>query len=131
MSSENVEIVRAAFDAWNAGDMDALRGLYSSDIEVSAPDGWPEPGPFVGQEAVMRQFEQMRETWDVDAIDLITEVVAAADQTVVRARWRGRGHGPDSNIEGTNVMTLRDGKICAIDFVSDHTEALKSVGLQE
>jgi ketosteroid isomerase-like protein len=28
MSHENVEIARASFEAWNAGDMDALRELY-------------------------------------------------------------------------------------------------------
>jgi len=28
MSKENVEIVRASFEAWNTGDMDAFRELY-------------------------------------------------------------------------------------------------------
>jgi ketosteroid isomerase-like protein len=32
MSQENVEIVRAVFAAWNAGDMDALRELYDPDV---------------------------------------------------------------------------------------------------
>ena len=31
MSQENVEIVRAAYDAWNAGEMDALSDLYDPD----------------------------------------------------------------------------------------------------
>jgi predicted lipid-binding transport protein (Tim44 family) len=31
MSQENVEVVRTAFEAWNAGDMDALRELYDPD----------------------------------------------------------------------------------------------------
>ena len=34
MSQENVEIVRAAFEAWNAGDMDAFRELYDPDVIV-------------------------------------------------------------------------------------------------
>jgi ketosteroid isomerase-like protein len=29
MSQENVEIVRRAIDAWNVGDMERLRELYS------------------------------------------------------------------------------------------------------
>ena len=28
MSQENVEVVKASFEAWNAEDMDALRELY-------------------------------------------------------------------------------------------------------
>ena len=67
MSQENVEIVKAGFEAWNAGDMDALRELYDPDAILRTPEGWPEPGPFFGREAIMRQFEQIRETWDADA----------------------------------------------------------------
>jgi hypothetical protein len=32
MSRENVEVVRAAIDAWNAGDMAALHDLYDPDV---------------------------------------------------------------------------------------------------
>jgi ketosteroid isomerase-like protein len=67
MSQENVEIVRAAFEAWNAGDMDALREMHDPDVIARPPEGWPEPGPYAGREAVMRWFEQLRETWDADA----------------------------------------------------------------
>jgi ketosteroid isomerase-like protein len=84
MVRANVELVRAAFEAWNEGDMDAFRELYDPGAIVGAPDGWPEPGPFVGREAVMRQFEQMRETWDADAVEPISEVIDAADRVVVR-----------------------------------------------
>ena len=34
MSQENVEVVKAAFEAWNAGDMDALRDLCDPDVIV-------------------------------------------------------------------------------------------------
>ena len=54
MSQENVEVVRATFEAWNAGDMDAIREQYDPGVIAWAPEGWPEPGPFVGREAVMR-----------------------------------------------------------------------------
>jgi ketosteroid isomerase-like protein len=60
MSQENVEIVRAFFEAWNAGDMDALREMYDPDIIVRMLEDWPEPGPFVGPDAVMRQWQQAR-----------------------------------------------------------------------
>ena len=65
MSRENVEVMRTAFDAWNVGDMDALRELLASDVVLRAPEGWPEPGPYVGREAVMRQWERNREPWGI------------------------------------------------------------------
>jgi ketosteroid isomerase-like protein len=45
MSQENVEVVRAAFIAWNAGDMEALRELYDPDAISRRFQAWPEPGP--------------------------------------------------------------------------------------
>ena len=59
MSQENVEIVRAGYEAWNTGDMDAVRELYDPDIIVRPVEGWLEPGPYVGREAVMRWYEQL------------------------------------------------------------------------
>ncbi len=68
MSEENVEVVRRGFEVWNTGDMDALRELYDPGIVWRPAEGWPEPGPYVGREAVMRQLEQLRETWDTDSV---------------------------------------------------------------
>jgi ketosteroid isomerase-like protein len=132
MSQENVEVVRrAAFDAWNAGDMDALRELFDPDVIVRAVKGWPEPGPFVGREAAMRQFEQLRGTWDADAVELIGDFVDAGDRVAVRFIWRGAGYGPESNIEATGLYTVRRGRIVAIEYFWDHDEALEALGLSE
>ena len=131
MSQENVEIVRAAFEAWNAGDMDAIRERFDGDVIMRMVEGWPESGPFVGREAVMRQLEQQRETWDADAFELITDFIDAADRVVVRLIWRGEGQGPEYNLEFTGVYTVRKGKIFAIEHFWDHTEALEAVGLSE
>ena len=101
MSQENVEIVRAANEAWNAGDMDALRELYDPGAIVRTPDGWPEPGPYSGREAVMRWFEQLRETWDaagvkpadVQSMDDFHEKVPFLDKDAIRD-FRDRHHDP-------------------------------------
>ena len=98
---------------------------------MRAPEGWPEAGPFVGREAVMRQLEQQRETWDADAFELITDVIGAADRVVVRFIWRGAGHGPEANLEMTGVYTVRKGKVFAVEHFWNHTEALEAVGLSE
>jgi ketosteroid isomerase-like protein len=131
MSQENVEIVRKAFEAWNAGDMDAFREFYDPDIIVRPPEGWPEPGPFVGREAVMGQWEQLRETWDADEVEPIGDFIDAADRVVVRQAWRGAGHGPSLNMEMTNVFMVRNGRIVYQEFFWDHAEALVAAGLSE
>ena len=126
-----MEVVRATFEAWNAGDMDAFRDLYDPDVIVRPPRDWPEPGPWVGRGAVMRQYEQMRQTWDADAVEPISDFIDAADRVVVKFSWRGAGHGPEANLEVTGVYMVGKGRILDIVFVWDHAEALKAVGLEE
>jgi ketosteroid isomerase-like protein len=116
MSEENVEIVRRAFEVWNTGDMDALRELYDPGIIWRGPEGWPEPGPYAGREAVKAQVEQMRETWDTDSFELISELIDVGDRVAVRFIWRGAGHGPEANIEATGVYTVRKGRIVYQEF---------------
>jgi ketosteroid isomerase-like protein len=131
MSQENVEIVKACFEAWNAKDMDGLRALHHPDAIVYPPEGWPEPGPFVGREAVMRQFEQLRQTFAADTWEWISEFVHAADRVAVRVIWRGAGSGPDANLEMTDVFAVRQGQIFGLDCFWDHAEALEALGLSE
>jgi ketosteroid isomerase-like protein len=131
MSQENVEIARGVFDAWKAGDMEAVRDLYDPDVIVRGLEGSPEPGPFVGREAVMREWEQLRETWDADEVEPIGDFIDAADRVVVRQVWRGAGQGPGLNMEMTNVFMVRKGKIVYQEFFWDHAEALETLGLSE
>ncbi len=131
MSQENVEIVKAAFAAWNAGDMNALREVYDPDVILRMPEGWPEPGPIVGREAVLRQWEQQRETFDADALEPISDFIDAADHVVVRFIWRGAGRGPEANMDLTTIHTVRKGRIFYLEFFWDRVEALEAVGLSE
>lgn len=124
-------MIRAAFEAWNTGDMDALHELYDPDAILRAPEGWPEPGPYVGREGVMRQFEQMRQTWDADTVQPISDFIDAADRVVVRFTWHGAGRGPEAGFEMTGVFTVRRGRIAIQEYFWDHAEALETLGLSE
>jgi ketosteroid isomerase-like protein len=131
MSQENVETVSRGFEAWNAGNMAVLRELYDPAHILRMPEGWPEPGPYVGREETMRQWEQQRETWDADALDPIGDFIDAADRVVVHFVWRGAGHGPSSDLELTGVYTVRNGRFFYTEFFWDHAEALETLGLRE
>jgi ketosteroid isomerase-like protein len=136
MSQENVEIAQAAFDAWNRGDMAALRELYDPDAIMRLDMNWVEPGPFVGRDTIMRQFEYLRDTWDADALEP-SEFIDAADRVVVRYVWRVTGRvagpvdSPELNQPITLVYTMRKGRIFLAEFFRDHAEALEVAGLRE
>jgi ketosteroid isomerase-like protein len=78
----------------------------------------------------MRSFEQLRKAWDADALAPIS-FIDGRDRVVVRMVWRGEGHGPDLNMEVTNVFTVRKGKIFDMESFRDHAEALEALGLSE
>jgi ketosteroid isomerase-like protein len=131
VSQENVEIVKAAFDAWNAGDMDRVRDMYDPNVVVQTVPDWPEPGPCVGREAAMGFFERLREAADFDAVEPNTAFIEVADHVLLRHTGRGLGRGPDMNIATTVVFTMRRGKVIYQEYFWDHADALKAVGLAE
>jgi ketosteroid isomerase-like protein len=130
MSRENVELAKAFYEAWNAGDMDAVRETYDPDVIIRTDEAWPERGPYVGREAVLRWLEQLRDTWDSDVLETIS-LTDAGDRVVIRQRWRTIGHGPEANLEVTSVSTYRKRKVILVEFFLDHAEALEAVGLSE
>ena len=131
MSKENVEIVREAYAAWNAGDTDTMRELFDPDITWRPPAGWPEQGPFVGREAVVRWFEQLLEVFTAYSTELVGDALETDDAVIVRQIWHGAGHGPDAAIEATSIITLRNGRIAGVEQFWDHAEALEAAGLSE
>jgi ketosteroid isomerase-like protein len=131
MSQENLEVARAMFEANSAGDTDAFRELHDPDVIMRTPKGWPESEPAVGREAVMRQFEQLRETFDAPSVRPISDFIDAGDRVVVRVAYHGEGHGPELNFEITQVITVRNGRILYREFFWDHAEALETLGLSE
>ena len=131
MSEENVEIVRAASRAWNAGDMDVYREMHDPDVIVRPENNWPEPGPYIGREAVMRFYGQLRETFDADTIELTGEISHGADRVVARWIWHGQGYGPESNVEVTTIYAVRNGKVREVEYFWDHDQALEAAGLRE
>jgi len=131
VSQENVDIVRAGMEAWNARDMDALRETYAEDVVTWPPDGWPEAGPFIGRDLVMRQWERMRELWDEDEVEMRTDYLEAADRVAVRMIWHWKGPAPEADSEATALFTIRNGKIRVAEFFWNYAEALETAGLSE
>ena len=131
MSAENVEVVRRAFDAWNAGDLDAFVDAHDPDVVVVAPEGWPEGAVSEGIEAWSLQAERLRDTWE-EARAEIDEIRAAGDDRVV-ARLRYVTRGQDTNIPFETPMSvlfvLKASKISRAQYYWDAGEAFEGAGL--
>jgi ketosteroid isomerase-like protein len=131
MSQENVEIVRKTLKGWNAGNMEVVRELYDPDVVMVVVRDWPEPGPFVGRDAMMRHLRQARDAFESDSLEFLSDLVAVGNRVIVRVAWHGVGRGPQSDMEWTNVFTIRDGRILNVEYFWDHAQALEAAGLRE
>ncbi len=132
MSRENVEVVRRAVDAWNAGDLDSFLELTDENIEVSFPPDVPEPGPFHGRKELRAWAEQFLSAW-VSFQAEIREVWPLEENVVLALYQHGRGRDTGIAIERTDwhVMTVRTGRIARWFSRQTRDEALEAVGLRE
>jgi ketosteroid isomerase-like protein len=135
MSQENVELVKAAIEAYIAGDRDAYLDFFAEDVEAR-PDAsrFPEAKPLRGREQFRRFLAEIDEGWEGGAsAGVIREVFPVGDRVVARADWGGRGRasGIDLRSSLTSISTVRDGRIVKIEWFFDHAQALKAVGLSE
>ena len=105
--------------------------MHDPDVILRPEKDWPEPGPYIGREAVIGFYQQIRETFDADTVELTGDFSHAADRVVARWIWHAQGHGPESNMDLTTIYTVRDGKVREVEFFWDHDAALEAAGLRE
>jgi ketosteroid isomerase-like protein len=128
---EGLSVTRRWFETWNRGDLDAFMALYAVDAEMTPPASWVESGTILGQPAIRRFFEGLKEAWDGEDTAVMRELFRAGEEVVSRMDWevRGRASGIDTQLGITNVNTIVDGKIVRQRHFLDHAEALEGLGL--
>ena len=132
MSEENVEIVRAALQAFTERDVDALVECFALDAEVRLPRNTLEGGSYKGREGVERALRDAFETWEDILID-VQSIRAVGNQVVVLSRVTnvGRAETPTVEYESASVAILRNGKIVHMRPYASHRDALEAAGLSE
>jgi ketosteroid isomerase-like protein len=128
---EGLSVTRRWFETWNRGDLDAFAALYAVDAEMTPPASWVESGTILGQAAIRRFFEGLKEAWGGEDTAVMRELFRAGEEIVSRMDWqvRGRASGIDTQLAITNVNTIVNGKIVRQRHFLDHAEALETLGL--
>lgn len=93
----NIELVRAGFEAFNAGDADGCLALVAPDLIMNLAE---LPEPRRGQEVWRQGFEMMKHAFP-DLQAHIEDLVAAGDKVAVRLRFRGTHSGEFLGIPAT------------------------------
>jgi uncharacterized protein len=133
MSEENVEIVRAAYDAFERGDLDAVSQLQAPAIEWQTAVEDPDAATHRGRGAVRRYFEGWMESFPGLRADL-EECVEAPGDLVLASVWhtgRARASGIDMDWRQWLVYTVKEGLIVRAEEYFNRDEALEAAGLSE
>ena len=131
MSQENVEVVKAWYDAFNRDDWDAMvkDAAPGFVVDFSRAVG-PWRGVF-GLDQARRVVEEFHEYWESVRLEP-HEFIETGDLVVVPWAMHGRGRdGIESVARATLVWTIRDGAIERISLYQEREEALQAVGLTE
>ena len=136
MSQENVEIVRAVFEAWNAGDMEALLADVHPELVYHPRADEPDPSPHVGRDAFERLVRGFVDSFSEITFEVL-EVIDAGDHviasTVLHVVLRGQGSASGAGVSDAYVFVykLRDGLVVEGWEYRTKEEALEAVGLSE
>ena len=128
--TENEQLLRHGYDAWNRGDWAGMEALLTPDFEVDATDRVLNPERYEGIEGFRRLAAEMSEVWDSWEVEPL-EFLENGDLVFVEHLVRARGKGSGIEVVQTywSVWTFRDGKGAKLVLHLDRDAALAGAGL--
>ena len=134
MSRENVEIGKAAFDAWNRGDLEAVLEHLDPGLEWEEnPDVYPGlDRMYRGHDGFLKRQRDAFDVWEWFKAEG-EEFIDAGEHVIVSLHLRGKGRhsGIEVEMQVYDVFKFRDGKVIQHRLYATRGEALESVGLSE
>ncbi len=124
--TENVEIIRLGFAAFNEGGVEALLAYVHPEFEVATPPELAsEPDTYVGHEGVRRYFDSFYDVMDEIKWEA-HDFRQVGDRVVVdfTLHARGRSSGLAFGQHAVQVWELRDGKAVGLQLFGDLEDAL-------
>jgi ketosteroid isomerase-like protein len=133
MSSGEVEVVRAAFRAFERGDMDGVLALCDEQIEITqAAELLGVARHQHGHAGVLEAFAIWPELWDDYRIEIV-RVADMGERVMVATLNSGRGKesGVPVEMSFAFLFTIRAGKITEWRLFMREEQALEAAGLAE
>jgi ketosteroid isomerase-like protein len=131
MSLANVELIRKAFEAYNAAGMEAVLSSYAPDVSIYTIAEWPEDPVYRGHDGALRLSPAFADQFDDFAWD-VREVRDARDQVLALVTMTGlvKNSGvPIRQPIGVIFSDFHDGLIGEVRFLNTWQLADEAVGL--
>ena len=131
MWQQNVEIVRAAYEALNRGDWDAVFRDMHVDFELTT-QRMPQAGTTRGREQIQSFVEEYMAAFDSLVFEP-EEFFQAGDRVVafVRVTAQIKGGSGDLAPRIGHLWTIGDGTILSLKTFPKREDALEAAGLKE
>lgn len=126
MSAANVELVHAAYAAWERGDIDWMVAHSDPDIEIFQPPEIPDSKSYRGYAGVREVYEDWPKQWDYFRMELLEVIDVSDTQVISVARHHLRARDLDLVQEFAYLHTFRDGKGIRLDMYSTRDEAISA-----
>jgi ketosteroid isomerase-like protein len=127
MSVENVEIARAAYEAFRRADLKGVGEYFADDVVWETPDTLPTGGVFRGRDAVLGNFAELPKYWSKFSVDP-DEYIDAGDHVVVRGLQSVTGPGGSTESRYLHLITLSNGKITRGEYIADTVKGIQALG---
>src|SRR3954469_7206968 len=134
MSQENVEVVKAAYEAFAREGLDRWIEHFADDVDYRAVEGAIDDwGPIKGTDALRAYFQDWIDMFDGFWMEPVELIDAGGDTVVTVERYGGRARvsGVETDQTEVEVFTIRDGKIARGREYATREEALEAAGLRE
>ncbi len=127
MGADKEAIVRATYDAFNAGDYDRLLANVDADVVIRDPDR--TGSEFRGHDGYRQFIEEWLESWDDYRVE-ITELVSRGDRVLVDAVQHGTGKGSriEISVPYAQVVRLEGDKIVEYQVFLSRADAERAIG---
>jgi ketosteroid isomerase-like protein len=125
MAQDEIELVRSAYAAWNAGDLETALEIAHAEIEVAQDPQIPGAVAVTGKEEFKRWLESFYETWESFDISP-TEIRRAGDRIVVISHVNARSKTMSVPVQTdtAHVLTMRNGQAVRWESYTDPAVAL-------
>jgi uncharacterized protein len=129
MSQNNVDVVRAIYDAFARGDVDAVFAAMEPDIEWDESEGMPYGGVYRGRDAIVANvFTPILA--DVAGFTAMPDEILPLDERRVLTRGRHGGQGVKGVVDAkfVHIWTLTNDRVSKYEQLADTRRFCDAVG---
>jgi len=130
---ERIALARAAWEAYDAGDIDGVLRVFDPDVVVHVPVALANSGTYRGHDEFVRWMAVWNEAWESYEMRIIDMVPVGERHVVTHMSQTGIGRGSGIEVTGDLgwLFEVRDGLATRIELFGDFDSALAAARERE